>query len=338
MEKTRVPYFDFLRLLATVAVILLHISGSFYETTEHDMAFWFGVYCNAATRWAVPAFVMLSGALFLQPQRTLTLKTLYGKYILRLLIIFVTWCLLYELLFVPSLYWIKGVSPGSIRVSFVYHYPIHLWFLPMLMGVYMIFPILRVIAKDEKVTVYFLLLWFLFSLLAYFPGVVADTAAIFSVRLVMGFSGYALLGYWLSVTKLKIRKGWVLAFFFVSLALMWIISSLTSDQDHFFECLAPNVIFFSFSVFLLARLMNGNIEKSVIWSKALTFVREDLLGIYLIHIFYIDLLNRPHFVGHLSAFAAIPLLTVAVFFLSLFTIKLVRLIPIVRYIVGDKIK
>lgn len=135
--NSRILYFDFLRVLATFAVILLHISGSVFDPEAQCSLgeYWFGIGSNAATRWAVPCFVMLSGALFLNPQKEITLKKLYGKYVLRLLVIFLSWTLLYTFLFNPSLFWIKGLSPVTPHLSFVYNYPFHLWFIPMLIGV-----------------------------------------------------------------------------------------------------------------------------------------------------------------------------------------------------------
>ena len=334
MEKERIWYFDFLRVLATFAVILLHISGSVFDPEAQCSIgeYWFGIGSNAATRWAVPCFVMLSGALFLKPQKEITLKKLYGKYVLRLLVIFLSWTLLYTFLFNPSLFWIKGLYPATPHLSFVYNYPFHLWFLPMLIGVYMMFPILRLVAKDEKVTDYFLVLWFLFTLLAFIPGIVADTVALLQVRLVIGCAGYALLGYRISSAPKKLGKGKVLILFFLSLVLMGVITGLSKDLESFYEYLAPNVMLFSASVFLLGKYMGDRISRSVALKKVIDFVKDDLLGIYLIHVFYMSLLFRPFFINRLSYFVSIPLFTILVFVASLFTIKLLRKIPGIRYI------
>lgn len=334
MEQQRVWYFDFLRVLATIAVILLHISVSVFnlETQCGNAEYWFGIGSNAATRWAVPCFVMLSGALFLNPQKEITLKKLYGKYVLRLLVFFLIWTLLYTFLLDPALFWIKRLSPGTPHLSFVNNYPYHLWFLPMLIGVYMMFPVLRLVAKDEKVTDYFLVLWFLFTLLAFIPGIVADTVALFQIRLVMGYAGYALLGYRISSASKKMGKREVLALFILSLVLMGVITSLSKDLESVFDPLAPNVMLFSASVFLLGKYLNGSVNRSVVLKKVIDFVRDDLLGIYLIHVFYIRLLFRPYFINGLSYIVSIPLFTALVFLASLFTIKLLRIIPGVRYI------
>lgn len=333
-KNKRVWYFDFLRVMATFAVILLHISASVFspETQCSVAEYWFGIGCNAATRWAVPCFVMLSGALFLNSQKEITLKSLYGKYIVRLLVVFLTWTLLYTFLLDPSLFWIKGLPAKSLHLSFVYEYPYHLWFLPMLIGIYMMFPVLRLIIREDKVTNYFLVLWFLITLLTFIPGVLADATALFQIRLVTGFAGYALLGYRLHAERKVMGKGKLLVCFFLSLALMGVIIGLSPGSERFFDYLAPNVMLFSACVFLLGKYMDDRINRSVMLKKMIVFVRDDLLGVYLIHVFYIKLLYRPHFINSFSYFVSIPLFTILVFLTSLFTIKLLRKTPGIHYI------
>lgn len=331
--KDRVLYFDFLRLLATLAVVMLHLSSMAYsDATVGEMDFLVGAIYNAPTRWAVPCFVMLSGALFLNPQKEINLKSLYGKYILRLLIAYVIWTILYTYLFWPAFFWIKGLTPEPHHLSFLDNYPYHLWFLPMLIGVYMMVPLLRVIAVNEKVTNYFLVLWLLLAVLNYIPGVVVDTVALFKVRMVTGFAGYALLGYKLSALQKKAGKVKVMCVFFLTLALMLVISVSANDIEHFFDPLAPNVILFSTSVFVLGKYLDGRIGRSMVLQKTIKWVRDDLFGIYLVHLFYAHLVFRPHFLNQFPLWLFIPLFTVIVFVMSLFTIKLLRKIPLVRYV------
>ena len=331
--KDRILYFDFLRLLATLAVVMLHLSSMAYaDATVGSMDYLIGAIYNAPTRWAVPCFVMLSGALFLNPQKEISLKSLYGRYILRLLVAYVIWTILYTYLFWPAFYWIKGLTPEPRHLSFLDNYPYHLWFLPMLIGVYMMVPILRIIAANEKVTNYFLVVWLLFAVLNYIPGVVAETMALFKVRMVTGFVGYALFGYKLSALPKKVGKVKVMCLLLLTLVMMLVISVCMSDIEHFFDPLAPNVILFSASVFLLGKYLDGRIGGSKMLQRTINWVREDLFGIYLIHLFYAHLVFRPHFINQIPLWIFIPLFTVVVFVMSLFTIKLLRKIPLVRYV------
>ena len=75
MEQTqpqRIAYFDVLRILATFAVIVLHLSAQHWADTDVHTRAWqaFNLY-DSAVRWAVPVFVMISGSLFLSGSQSL---------------------------------------------------------------------------------------------------------------------------------------------------------------------------------------------------------------------------------------------------------------------------
>ena len=70
MEQTqpqRIAYFDVLRILATFAVIVLHLSAQHWADTDVYSRAWqaFNLY-DSAVRWAVPVFVMISGSVSLR--------------------------------------------------------------------------------------------------------------------------------------------------------------------------------------------------------------------------------------------------------------------------------
>ncbi len=73
MEQTqpqRIAYFDVLRILATFAVIVLHLSAQHWADTDVYSRAWqaFNLY-DSAVRWAVPVFVMISGGCFSPARR-----------------------------------------------------------------------------------------------------------------------------------------------------------------------------------------------------------------------------------------------------------------------------
>ena len=109
----------------------------------------FGIY-SAVTWHAVPVFVMISGSLFLS--REITIKELYRKYIFRIAAAFVFWSAVYAV----RSYLKEGslFSAWDLFVAGNYH----LWFLPMIIGLYMIVPFMKVIAESEVLTKYFLAL------------------------------------------------------------------------------------------------------------------------------------------------------------------------------------
>ncbi len=73
----RTVYFDYLRVVAILAVVFLHVSDSNWYTTDVNGLQWqtFNFF-NGITRWGVPVFVMISGSLFLN--REVSLKRMYS--------------------------------------------------------------------------------------------------------------------------------------------------------------------------------------------------------------------------------------------------------------------
>lgn len=96
-SNERTVYFDYLRVFATFAVMILHLSAQNWYITDVNEFEWqtFNFY-DSIVRWSVPVFVMISGALFLN--RDIKLKTIYTKYILRIVVSYVAWSAIYAFL------------------------------------------------------------------------------------------------------------------------------------------------------------------------------------------------------------------------------------------------
>lgn len=70
---------DILRIISTIAVVLLHISAqNYYNIDVVSDEFEIFAITNGMVRWCVPVFLMISGALFLGE------KCLYKKYIINI--------------------------------------------------------------------------------------------------------------------------------------------------------------------------------------------------------------------------------------------------------------
>ena len=66
-EKSRVFYYDYLRIVAIFAVVIIHVSSQNWYVTDVNTIAWsaFNFYDSIA-RWGVPIFLMISGALILK--------------------------------------------------------------------------------------------------------------------------------------------------------------------------------------------------------------------------------------------------------------------------------
>lgn len=170
----RIVFLDWLRFIACFMVILVHSIEPFYlggpdgtYIASLSDAFWV-TFINSALRPAVPLFVMASSYL-LFPLKT-DAPTFFRKRFVRVLIPFLVWTALYAC--VP---FIGNDSPADIVgnfknlcVNFMMHAG-HLWFVYMLIGVYLLMPMLspwiEKISRNEERA--FLILWTVTTLLPF---------------------------------------------------------------------------------------------------------------------------------------------------------------------------
>lgn len=96
-SNKRIVYADLLRIFATFAVIVLHVSASKWSDTPVKDFNWqiYNLY-DSLVRWAVPIFVMLSGMFFLNPEKFISTSNIIKKYIFRILLAIIVWGLFYQ--------------------------------------------------------------------------------------------------------------------------------------------------------------------------------------------------------------------------------------------------
>ena len=140
--------FDCLRIIAILAVIMIHCSAPYVIDFPRDsFNFVIGNIFDSVARIGVPFFVIISGYFMLNENKELSILKIKSK-ILKLFMILGFWSLFYALV-----YHFK-----NFLNAFIYgHY--HLWFLYMLIGLYLITPILRLFVKKEKPQHYVVAFW-----------------------------------------------------------------------------------------------------------------------------------------------------------------------------------
>ena len=149
----RLAYADLLRVFATIAVIVLHLAGSQMGAVSVSSPAWrvFNVY-DALVRWCVPVFVMLSGMFMLDPHKGLPTTKLFFHNALRILICLVFWGGIYavgEYMLAGGRFTLWGLW-GAILNAFRGNTHYHLWFLYMILGLYLVTPILRAFCRGAS--------------------------------------------------------------------------------------------------------------------------------------------------------------------------------------------
>ena len=332
-NSKRLYWVDLLRILATLAVIGLHIcsTGIWYDT-DVSSSVWIAVNFYASlSKWCVPVFVMISGSLFLTPTKEITISSIYTKYVPRLVVAFVIWSILYIIAYnLNNLQHLNTTTVKELGTKFVTgHY--HMWFIYMIIGLYMITPPLKKMISncDKKMIEYFLLLWIIFSILIPTIRIIPNTDLVGKLSQNMGmgfvtnFVGYYVLGYYLSIIKLTKKTKWILCLcgFIGGIATVGISTALSLSSGLPNRSIhgnsAVNVALMAIGVFSAFRIFIPSLKLSKFTKVIISELSNNCFGIYLSHAMFIPILAR---VGiNLSAFhpiLSVPAVVVSVFFTS----------------------
>ena len=91
---------DLLRIFAMFAVVMVHTCGmNTQNIASDDINGAIITVISALLTWEIPAFVMISGRFFLDPEREVTISRVV-KAIIRLCLAFVAWDLVYQLFYI----------------------------------------------------------------------------------------------------------------------------------------------------------------------------------------------------------------------------------------------
>jgi len=340
-KRERTVYIDYLRVFATFAVIMLHVSATNWYSTDVNELTWqtFNFY-DSIVRWAVPVFVMISGALFLN--REISIKKIYSKNIFRLLCAFAAWSTVYAL--------IEGGDERRIIESAIRgHY--HMWFILMMIGLYICIPVLKSIVEKKEVAQYYLAVSFVFAfaipeiviisedfgseLLVKAIGVINSDVTTMSMSLVLGYSSYFVLGYCLNQREFHKKERYFVYFlglvgFMITIAVDAIVAIKTQNAcDRYYGDFTVNVLFESIAVFVAFKC-------SLFTNKRLNNIAQTLakysFGAYLAHPAVIEVLNKRLGLHTLSfnPILSVLVISVVVFIISFIISAVMNHFPIVQ--------
>lgn len=145
----RVWYLDWLRVFACLSVVLIHCLTTYMDNVSMSelgvgrAVAWTELHVML-TRWAVPAFFIITGAILLDPQKEVGWRKV-GGYALRMfgvLLSFGTLFSLMELVFVAGGVHLEMIPQAVANVLQGRSWA-HLWYLYDLIGIYLLLPLLR---------------------------------------------------------------------------------------------------------------------------------------------------------------------------------------------------
>lgn len=281
--KNRIFYYDFLRTLAILFVILCHTSHFFSwgGTTLTSRLISYTLYDLA--KLGVPIFFMLSGALLLNKDYEL------GYFLKRR----------FTRIFYPFLFWIFIILIGVYYITGTqYLLDMFLgtngqfsWFVWTLMGMYLFVPIFNTFIKRYgiKAVEYYLIFWIFTIILSQFNSYPFGR---FDLTLFSGWFGVLVLGYYLDNKDFKISDsklciiGFVIFLICLIINVYWnytnYVPCFSIDQCGYLSLLS---IVISSGFFLFIRYFNKiNSIKDNFIGKAITSISICSYGMYFTHI------------------------------------------------------
>lgn len=296
LSGPRKQFLDVLRVLATCAVVLMHVLTGATDVTDASIVPEYRSLLLSVmdlVTWCVPIFLLISGYLFLNPERTLTYLVMIKKYCRRIALAILLFGVPYaasELVVAERTFRIRMI-PEALKMTLMGHTWSHMWYLYLILFLYLITPLLKKVLRVLPVwgvgTVMAVI--FLGSSVAPFLNKVLDVNSIPVLPDGGVYFLYYLCGYFFAVREVCVDKGrnvWLTAAVAV-LALGMILSRTLAGFSIQMAYNYPFTVLLA--VLLFAAGWNGSIKKHRIpWQEAgaLSF------AVYLVHPVYVNLLYK----------------------------------------------
>lgn len=296
LSGPRKQFLDVLRVLATCAVVLMHVLTGATDVTDASIVPEYRSLLLSVmdlVTWCVPIFLLISGYLFLNPERTLTYPVMIKKYCRRIALAILLFGVPYaasELVVAERTFRIRMI-PEALKMTLMGHTWSHMWYLYLILFLYLITPLLKKVLRVLPVwgVVAMMAVIFLGSSVAPFLNKVLDVNSIPVLPDGGVYFLYYLCGYFFAVREVCVDKGrnvWLTAAVAV-LALGMILSRTLAGFSIQMAYNYPFTVLLA--VLLFAAGWNGSIKKHRIpWQEAgaLSF------AVYLVHPVYANLLYK----------------------------------------------
>lgn len=347
-RDNRMVSYDLLRILAAFSVVMLHSAGQKWHTLPVSNLEWqVADAWDALFRFGVPIFVMISGAIFLN--RDIGIRRLYAHNILRLMAVYWVWSGIYGMYDCRSFDlraagW-KVVAKEMLTGRY------HLWFLPMIVGIYMLYPVLRSWVKNtEKENLqYFLSLFLIFQIgmstlsalnKTFLIRYLADLVDIAELGMACSYVGYFVWGYYLARFGIPDRWRRILYACVIPSALLnialdrYLSVRAGAPAGEIYDSYGAFTFVVVTALFLFFTKGMGEVRDSGLAARAIRELSDATLGIYVMHIGFLEILEAhgidstllPNIVG-------IPLLALGCFVACAILAAILRRIPLVgRYL------
>jgi surface polysaccharide O-acyltransferase-like enzyme len=350
---------DLIRTVAMVGVILLHASGQWLiNSKEMSQLTPFGI-----TSWvivdfyqtigviAVPLFLMLTGALLLQPEkRKESLRVFFKKRWSRVGLACLFWGIVYFVwdFVVQKLPFSFGtILQGALNGPYT-----QFWYIYVLIGLYLLVPLLRALFanSDQTLMKYFILLWVTGVAILPFFSLLSPFRLNNNVFTIGGYVGYFVLGTYLMTVKLRRSIIWFFLILGIALSAfgtyLLAVTGGWDDMYFFTEYISPTIILAAVMMFIfLLNFKPLSVRQEIDASKPsksrklIKIISENTLGIFFLHVIVLESIENGYLGfainrNTLNPIIEAPLITVIVLFTTLAIILLLKKIPYMNRLIG----
>ena len=348
---------DIIRTIAIVAVILLHATADLTvpQMNQFEIVRWLtnDVY-QSIGRIGIPLFVMLSGALLLQPGKNDSLVTFFKKRWARIGLPWIFWGIAFfawDFLIEHRPLTLNSVYQGILAGPYY-----NFWYLYMLLGIYLLTPVLRILLpKLERVAIkHYAMVWFLCAAVLPFAGALTTYSLFANVLtisawigyLLFGLSGYFIIGTFL--TNMRVRRSFLSILLALGLSLtaisIYIIESPIGGNREVFAFtvyFGPATILVAVALFLLLNTIKIPTQTASPskGGKLISAISQNTLPLSLFHVMVLESLQRGYFGfaingNTINTIVGVPLITTITLFVSLGIILLLKKIPFMKRLIG----
>lgn len=350
--KNRIFYLDQTRALAIILVILCHILKEYCQIRPIGSPGWTSIaWLIDLGVMGVPLFLMISGSLLLN--REYELGDFIKRRFTRILIPFIFFALLlplYKIIVYPT-------SPSNYLRLFL---DAQYWFIWMLVGVYLFLPIVNSFVREFKMkgVEYFLVIWLV--------TIILNTLGIYPFHALelsyfAGYVGFLVLGYYLANKEFRFTDGQMILISLIILIVFTAINihftlthgkvgSISTNLKYYhYETLV--VVLQSTGLFLFIEYYSKyaskhknsfrnkiySFFKNTFMSKIILTISVCSYGMFLIHYFIIygfRWIDKNMFPIYTASVKYLPIVLIAVVFLSWFIIFILSKIPYLKEISG----
>lgn len=291
MVKKRIVYFDVLNILAALSVVFLHCNG-IAHTFSNTLAWKQAMIVETCCFWAVPVFLMLSGANLMGYREKYSTKDFFKKRFMRAFLPFIVWSLLSAIILNINPFEIGFRKFGEMfvntQIQNIY------WFFIPLFSIYLSLPVLSLLKDNKKILWYMAGGAFLFN--SFVPAVCRYLEIPWNsglnLMIVPGYLIFPIIGYLFSITEFSKKQRIIYALGVLGVCLRYFGTYILSLKDETLNRTFWDGYYSYHSVFLACAVFtffkySSVVEKMVRSEKIVKLLKEVSacsFGIYLIHI------------------------------------------------------